>query len=90
MIKGHGGNIYDLARRLGCRPADIVDLSSNVNPLGPPPGLGDYLSRNMDAIAALPEDPNGIWVTGPSKTADVEGILIQGVHGPGIQGCLLV
>lgn len=43
-----------------------------------------------DALAALPEDPNIIWVTGPSKTADVEGILIQGVHGPGIQGCLLV
>ncbi len=43
-----------------------------------------------DAIAALPDDPNIIWVTGPSKTADVEGILIQGVHGPGIQGCLLV
>ncbi len=43
-----------------------------------------------DAISAMPDDPNIIWVTGPSKTADVEGILIQGVHGPGIQGCLLV
>lgn len=37
------------------------------------------------ALAALPEDPNVIWVTGPSKTADVEGILIEGVHGPGRQ-----
>ncbi len=36
-------------------------------------------------IAALPRDPNVVWVTGPSKTADVEGILIEGVHGPGIQ-----
>ncbi|MCK7503803.1 MAG: adenosylcobinamide-GDP ribazoletransferase [Desulfobacterales bacterium] len=35
MIGGHGGNIYELARRLGCTPADILDLSSNVNPLGP-------------------------------------------------------
>jgi threonine-phosphate decarboxylase len=58
LIKGHGGNIYDLARRLGCRPADIVDLSSNVNPLGPPPGLCDYLSRHMDAIGMLPEVDN--------------------------------
>jgi L-lactate dehydrogenase complex protein LldG len=43
-----------------------------------------------DALAAHPDDPNIIWVTGPSKTADVEGILIQGVHGPGAQACLIV
>lgn len=43
-----------------------------------------------DALAAMPDDPNLIWVTGPSKTADVEGILIQGVHGPGAQACLIV
>ena len=42
------------------------------------------------AVAALPADPNVIWVTGPSKTADVEGILIEGVHGPGRQIALLV
>ncbi|MCX6936773.1 MAG: LUD domain-containing protein [Verrucomicrobia bacterium] len=42
------------------------------------------------AIAALPQDPNVIWCTGPSKTADVEGILIEGVHGPGIQIALLL
>jgi len=42
------------------------------------------------AIAALPKDPNVIWCTGPSKTADVEGILIEGVHGPGIQIALLL
>lgn len=38
-----------------------------------------------EAIAVLGRDPNTIWVTGPSKTADVEGILIEGVHGPGAQ-----
>jgi len=42
------------------------------------------------AVAALPKDPNVIWCTGPSKTADVEGILIEGVHGPGRQVALLV
>lgn len=42
------------------------------------------------ALAAMPADPNVIWVTGPSKTADVEGILIQGVHGPGQQACLIL
>jgi L-lactate dehydrogenase complex protein LldG len=43
-----------------------------------------------DAIAAFGKSPNIIWCTGPSKTADVEGILIEGVHGPGEQIALLV
>jgi threonine-phosphate decarboxylase len=58
MIGGHGGNTYDLARRLGCSPADILDLSSNVNPLGPPPGLYDHLVQHLDAVSVLPEVDN--------------------------------
>jgi L-lactate dehydrogenase complex protein LldG len=42
------------------------------------------------AVAALGSDPNVVWCTGPSKTADVEGILIEGVHGPGAQIALFV
>lgn len=38
-----------------------------------------------EAIANLGSSSNVIWATGPSKTADVEGILIEGVHGPGEQ-----
>jgi L-lactate dehydrogenase complex protein LldG len=43
-----------------------------------------------DAIAALGDDPYVLFATGPSKTADVEGILIEGVHGPGEQVALIV
>lgn len=55
MIQGHGGNVYGLAERLGCRPDEIADVSSNINPLGPPPGVLDHLREQMDTICALPE-----------------------------------
>lgn len=43
-----------------------------------------------DALALFGSQTNALFVTGPSKTADVEGILIKGVHGPGVQICWLV
>lgn len=55
MIRGHGGNIDEAAKRAGCFPAEIVDMSSNINPLGPPPGLVANLQQHMEAISALPE-----------------------------------
>ncbi|MSU49912.1 MAG: hypothetical protein EXS37_12645 [Opitutus sp.] len=42
------------------------------------------------AVTTFGADRNVIWCTGPSKTADVEGILIEGVHGPGVQIALIV
>jgi len=62
MIQGHGGNVYELADRLGCLPSEIVDMSSNMNPLGPPPGLIAYLTEGMDRIHALPEADAGTSV----------------------------
>lgn len=55
MIQGHGGNIYAMARQLGCRPEEIVDMSSNINPLGMLPGLSDHLQSRIDSVSALPE-----------------------------------
>ncbi len=53
-------------------------------------GSGGEHRTVSDALRALGDCPNVIWATGPSKTADVEGILIEGVHGPGEQICLRV
>jgi len=47
MLKGHGGNSIELARQLGCSPHEIIDMSSNINPLGPPPGLIKYLKKRL-------------------------------------------
>jgi len=55
MTFGHGGNIHAVARQLNCSPADILDMSSNINPLGPPPGLIDYVGQHLEAISRLPE-----------------------------------
>ncbi len=55
MIQGHGGNVAALAAQLGCRPEAIVDMSSNINPLGSLPGLIDHLRERMECISRLPE-----------------------------------
>lgn len=52
---------------------------------------GAEIHRSIpDALENLGPSRNVIWVTGPSKTADVEGILIEGVHGPGEQVAYLI
>ncbi|MGD9212952.1 MAG: aminotransferase class I/II-fold pyridoxal phosphate-dependent enzyme [Desulfobacteraceae bacterium] len=55
MINGHGGNIYQLADNLGCHVSEIIDMSSNVNPLGPIPELLSHLTDCMDSVAHLPQ-----------------------------------
>ncbi|MGI6656043.1 MAG: pyridoxal phosphate-dependent aminotransferase [Desulfobulbus sp.] len=55
MIHGHGGDVVAVAAALGCRADEIVDMSSNINPLGPMPGLIEHLRAQMDCIRSLPE-----------------------------------
>ena len=55
MIRGHGGNTHDLARALGCPLDAIIDMSSNVNPFGPPSDLLTHLKERLLRIGALPE-----------------------------------
>lgn len=50
----------------------------------------DIVASIAEAIQRFGDDPCICFATGPSKTADVEGILIEGVHGPGIQIAYLI
>ena len=55
MILGHGGNLFEISTQIGCRPEDIVDFSSNMNPLGPPSDLVNYLKDSLNRITYLPD-----------------------------------
>ena len=50
----HGGNRAAIARRLGCRPADLLDLSASLAPFGPPAPLRALL---LEALLGGPGSP---------------------------------
>ena len=55
MTIEHGGNIIQLARSLGVATTDLVDMSSNLSPLGQVAGLKEELIQALDEISFLPE-----------------------------------
>lgn len=55
MIIGHGGNKQALASYLGCVPDEIIDMSSNLNPLGPPDFIEPLIRESLIKIRSLPE-----------------------------------
>jgi threonine-phosphate decarboxylase len=54
----HGGNVYELASAIGCSPDDILDYSASINPLGPPPGLSELLTRHFHWLQHYPDIKN--------------------------------
>lgn len=81
MLTGHGGNIYELAEKLHCRPFDIIDMSSNVNPLGPMPELIAHLKDNMHVIAALPRVDGSDMINAFSKRYNLDPSLVLAANG---------
>ena len=71
MIHGHGGNLFEIATKIGCRPEDIVDFSSNMNPLGPPADLVDYLKESLTRITFLPDPEARPAIDAIAKTYEV-------------------
>jgi threonine-phosphate decarboxylase len=52
----HGGDIIATAKELGCSVDDLIDMSSNLTPLGPVPGLDEALIAGLREIRFLPEN----------------------------------
>lgn len=53
----------------------------------------DLLPDVVDALQCLAATPAGrqvVWITGSSRTADIEGVLVRGAHGPRSLTVLLV
>jgi len=58
MTIAHGGNVYEVASRLGCSPDALLDYSASINPLGPPAGLMEELARYFHRVQHYPDIAN--------------------------------
>jgi len=54
-IRLHGGDIYGAARELGCEPAEIVDFSASINPLGPSPRVWNAIADARRLLSHYPD-----------------------------------
>lgn len=52
---GHGGDLLTAAELFGREKETFLDLSANINPLGPPPGVLDILKNSLSAVTAYPD-----------------------------------
>ncbi len=51
----HGGNVWQLAERLGVPLEEVLDFSANINPLGPPKGVRGALKKALSQVIHYPE-----------------------------------
>ncbi len=72
MIQGHGGNKQNLADHLGCRVGDIIDMSSNLNPLGPPDRVLQLIREKICAIHSLPEPDGAAMARGFARYHNID------------------
>jgi threonine-phosphate decarboxylase len=58
LEREHGGDVYKWAQKARIDPAEIVDFSSSINPLGPPASARKAFRRGYTEVSRYP-DPYG-------------------------------
>jgi threonine-phosphate decarboxylase len=74
----HGGNIYKIENQYNIKKEDIIDFSSNINPLGISETLKEEIIRNFDILQRYP-DPDYCDLTkaiAEYNRTDPENILV--------------
>lgn len=63
----HGGNVFDVARRIGADPAAIIDFSASINPLGLSPVVKKALICALDSLVHYPDSSHREFKTALAK-----------------------
>lgn len=62
LDREHGGNVQAWARQAGIDPAEIIDFSASINPLGPPGLARKAFHQSYSEVSRYP-DPSGKALT---------------------------
>jgi L-threonine-O-3-phosphate decarboxylase len=81
MFNGHGGNLAEIQERYGWTLPEIVDFSTNVNPLGPPPGVLETFQNSFREISSYPDPESRILLKKASLKFDVPAAQILAGNG---------
>lgn len=54
-MNSHGANIFEISKKNNIDLNEIMDFSSNINPLGPSKKALDYLKENLNLLSAYPD-----------------------------------
>ncbi len=77
----HGGNIYELAKKAGCVPEQILDFSSSINPLGPPEFFRAAVSRSLENIVHYPDPQAERLIAAAVETSEINESFICAADG---------
>jgi threonine-phosphate decarboxylase len=54
LDREHGGAVDEWSRRAGIDPAELIDFSASINPLGPPPSARQAFVESFEEISRYP------------------------------------